>query len=478
MKQSVVGRETEKEKLDKILQSPQAEFLAMYGRRRVGKTFLVREHFSERIVFDLSGTKEGAKKDQLNNFFAEYLLRTKREMEVLAPSSWQEAFRYLAEYLYSLPTDKKIVVFLDEMPWMDTPKSGFISALEFFWNQHGSRLHHLLLIACGSSASWIKHNLTHASGGLYNRVTRRMKLAPFNLYETEVFLQSKGVSLPRYQILELYMVMGGVPFYLKEVEKGKSATQWIDEICFSPQGLLYDEYKQLYHSLFRNADYHIAVVEALAGRPQGMTRTEIGNDTQIGEAQLSKTLEELEECDFISLYLPFLNKKKEAVYKLTDCYSLFYLKFIQPNRGAGSKVWEQLSKQGTWAAWSGYAYENVCMMHLDQIKAALGISGVLTRHSSWKFKGDDALPGAQIDVVIERADQVIHLCEAKFTKENFSLTNDYSARLRLKKSIFKQATQTKYAVFTTLISTWPAIQNKYYLEEIDSEISMDDLFRA
>ena len=474
---TIVGREKEKEKLDKILQSNQAEFLALYGRRRVGKTFLIRQHLKNNIVFDLSGTKEGAKEQQLHNFFGEYLLRTEGRKETQTPQTWHQAFDYLAKYLSELPqTAAKYVVFLDEMPWLDTPKSEFISALEFFWNQHVSKMDNVLLIACGSASSWIRKNLINARGGLYNRVTQRIKLMPFNLYETALFVQNLGVNLPQYQILELYMVMGGIPFYLKEIEKGKSAIQLIDEICFSSQGLLNEEYNQLYHSLFRNAEYHITIIETLAARPQGMTRTEIATDTKINEAALTKTLEELVECDFISIFLPFLNKKKDAIYKLTDLYSLFYLKFIKHNKGTGSKIWEQLSKQSNYTAWSGYAFENICMMHIPQIKSALGISGVYTKHSSWKFKGDDALPGAQIDMVIDRADQIIHICEAKFTKENYALNNDYSARLRLRKTIFKQATETKKAVFTTLLTTYAALQNKYYLEEIDSEITMDKLF--
>ncbi|GAA4394786.1 ATP-binding protein [Nibrella viscosa] len=473
----IVGRTVEKEKLDKLLLSNQAEFLALYGRRRVGKTFLIRQYLQKHLVFDISGTREGAKDRQILNFFNEYLNRTNRQRETQVPANWHDAFAYLAAYLKELPrTGKKQVVFLDEMPWLDTPKSEFVSALEFFWNQHASRLDNILLIACGSASSWILKNLIRARGGLYNRVTQRIKLSPFNLYETQAFLQSIGVKLPQYQILELYMAMGGIPFYLKEIEKGKSATQLINAICFTPQGLLYGEYAQLYHSLFRKADYHIRIVETLAAHPQGMSRTDIANQTNINEGQLSKTLEELTECDFISLYQPFQNKRKDAVYKLTDLYSLFYLKFIQPNKGGGDKIWEQLAQQSTYTAWSGYAFENICMAHLNQIKAALGISGVYTQHSAWKFRGDDTLPGAQIDLIIDRADQIVHLCEAKFTRDNYAITNDYAARLRLKKSIFKQATQTKKALFTTLLTTYPALQNKYYLEEIDSEITMDKLF--
>lgn len=477
MAQLIIGREKEKDKLNKILQSNQAEFLALYGRRRVGKTFLIRQHLKDHVVFDISGTKEGAKEQQIHNFFSEYLNRSGAPKDIQPPISWHKAFDYLAGYLSELPRNgMKRVVFLDEMPWLDTPKSEFIPALEFFWNQHVSKMDDVLLIACGSASSWIRKNLINARGGLYNRVTHRIKLVPFTLHEAALFIQSMGVTLSQYQILELYMAMGGIPFYLKEIEKGKSSTQLIDEICFSSQGLLNEEYNQLYHSLFRNAGYHISIIEALAARPQGMTRSEILAATKISEGTLTKTLEELLESDFISLFQPFLHKKKDSIYKLTDLYSLFYLKFIRSNKGAGSKIWEQLSKQSTYTAWSGYAFENICMMHINQIKSALGISGVFTGHNAWKFKGDDVLPGAQIDMIIDRADQIIHLCEAKFTKENFALTKDYAARLRLKKTIFKQATRTKKAVFTTLITTYPALQNKYYLEEIDCEITMERLF--
>jgi uncharacterized protein len=473
----IIGREQEKARLDKIMQSNQAEFLALYGRRRVGKTFLIRQYLKKQIVFDISGSKEGSKKKQISDFFDEYLTRTQARRETKMPDSWHEMFRYLAKYLTELPeTETKHVVFIDEMPWMDTPKSEFISALEFFWNQHVSKLDNVVLIACGSASSWIRKNLIKARGGLYNRITQRIRLMPFNLHETNLFLQSMGINLPHYHILELYMAMGGIPFYLKEVEKGKSIPQLIDDICFSPQGLLTEEYEQLYHSLFRNAELHVLIIEKLASNPQGMTRTDIANATKISESSLTRTLEELVECDFITHFPPFLNKKKEGVYKLTDLYSLFYLKFIQYNKGSGSKIWEQLSKESTYTAWSGYAFENICRGHIDQIKAALGISGVYTQHSSWKFKGDDVLPGAQIDMVIDRGDQIIHICEAKFTKESFGINNIYAERLQLRKSIFRQATQTKKAVFTTLLTTYPAIKNMHYLGEIDNEISMDKLF--
>ena len=475
----IIGREKEIDKLNKLLLSNQAEFLAIYGRRRVGKTFLIRQHFRNNLIFDFSGTKDVSITQQLSNFFEEYLKRTKGQRETKIPTSWHDAFKYLASFLTTeseLNPSQKLVVFIDEMPWIDTPKSAFISALEFFWNQHVSKLNNIILIGCGSASSWIRQKLINARGGLYNRVTQRIKLVPFNLHETELFLLERGINLTRYQILELYMAMGGIPFYLNEIEKGKSATQSINEICFSRNGLLHDEYFQLYHSLFKNAENHIKIIETLASKPQGIIRSDLAGDTKISDGSISRALEELVECDFVSIYQPFVNKKKESIYKLTDLYSLFYLKFIKENKG--NKGWEQLSNQSSYTAWSGYAFENICMQHIEQIRVALGINGIFSNTSSWKFKGNDALQGTQIDMLIDRADQVINLCEAKFTKDNFTITNSYSAQLKLKKSIFRQITQTKKAIFTTLLTTYPAIQNKYYLEEIENEISMEKLFEA
>lgn len=473
----IIGREPEIAIIDRLLQSGQAEFLTINGRRRVGKTYLIRQYLKAHLVFDFTGTKEGSRQQQLTNFFEEYKIRTKGKREKIPPITWQEAFRYLADYLKSLPKSRsKRAVFIDEMPWVDTPKSGFVPALEFFWNQHASNLNNVLLIACGSASSWIKKNLIAARGGLYNRVTQRIQLMPFNLYEAEQFLIRFGVVLPRHQVLELYMAMGGIPFYLKEAVKGKSAAQIIDNSCFSPQGLLHREYEQLYHSLFKNAGQHIAVIEALAAKPQGITRTAIASKTGLSEGTLQRTLEELVDCDFISIYQPFANKRKTAIYKLTDLYSLFYLKFIKSNKKGGRGTWQQLSQLNSFTAWSGYAFENICLMHLPQIKKALGIGSVFTTASAWQFAGNETMPGAQVDMVIDRADGVINLCEAKFTLERFAISKSYAAQLRLKKSVFKQATQTRKAVFTTLLTTFPALQNSYYQSEVDNEVAMESLF--
>jgi uncharacterized protein len=472
----LIGRSAEITQLNDLLVTSQAEFLVVYGRRRVGKTFLIRQHLEQHIVFDITGTQQGSKEQQMANFYAECLKRKKSKQKMQPPTNWHEAFNCLAILLKSLPKRKKQVVFIDEMPWLDTAKSEFIPALEFFWNHHASKMNNVLLIASGSASSWIKKKLINARGGLHNRVTKRMRLLPFNLNETAHFLKSKGISLPQYQVLELYMAMGGIPFYLNQATKGKSAVQLIDEICFSKKGLLNNEYQQLYHSLFKNANHHVLIIAALAAHPQGVSRQILAEKTKLSEGGLSRALEELIDCDFIAVFDPYINKKKQAVYKLTDLYSLFYLKFIKPNKTAGNGVWKQLSTSNSYKAWSGYAFETICMMHIQQIKKALGIQGVYTRINSLVFKGNELLPGVQIDMIVDRADNTINLCEAKFTNENFVITKAYAAQLKLKKTIFRQVSQTKKGIFTTLLTTYPAVRNSYYNDEVHNEITMDKLF--
>jgi AAA+ ATPase superfamily predicted ATPase len=477
-KGTIIGRKEQIKTLERIASSKLPEFLVLYGRRRVGKTFLIREYFSQELVFDFTGSYGVDMNTQLNNFFHEYLLRTKGQKETTPPANWSRAFQYLLDYITILKKRKsKLVVFIDELPWLDTPRSGFVSALEYFWNQQISKMNHVLLIGCGSATSWIQKKLLKAKGGLYNRVTQRIKLEPFTLEETEAFCKYRNLKLSRYQILQIYMVMGGIPHYLKELTSGKSAIQLIDDICFSKTGLLREEYSSLYHSLFKNPENHLAIIETLGSRPNGMVRKGIVQYSKLPDGgTVNRTLEELTASGFISRFRPYQKKKKDSIYKLTDLFTLFHIKFIQASQMTGKGTWMTLSNSGSYKAWSGYAYETICMLHIDQIKKALGVGGVYTEISAWKFAGNDESPGAQIDLLIDRKDQVINLCEAKFTDKEYIITKSYAGDLRRKRSIFQQVTNTKKSVFTTLITTYPAIRNRYYLEEIQSEITMDALF--
>ena len=464
--------------MNRLAQSSSPEFLVVYGRRRVGKTYLIREHFHKDLVFDFTGSYGADMQTQLGNFFHEYLVRTMGQKETTPPGNWTRAFQYLTDYIHSIKKRKgKFVVFIDELPWLDTPRSGFVTALEYFWNQHFSKLKQGILVGCGSASAWMQKKIFRSKRGLYNRVTQRIRLEPFTLAETEAFCKSRSIQLSRYQILQVYMTMGGIPHYLKELLPGKSASQLIDEICFSKTGLLNDEYLSLYQSLFNNPEHHLTIIETLGAKPNGLTRKDIVRYSGLPDGgTINRTLEDLLESGFIMRYQPFLKSKKDTIYKLTDLYSLFYIKFIQPSLARGQGSWKMLTNSASFQAWSGYAYETICMLHMDQIRRALGISGVYSEVSSWKFAGNDEMPGAQIDLLIDRKDQVINLCEAKFTDQEFVIDKSYVANLRRKRSVFAQVTGTKKSIFTTLITTYPAMQNKYYLEEIQSEVTMDALF--
>ena len=476
---SIIGRDREKVVFKQLMVSKQAEFLVVYGRRRVGKTFAIRQFFQANFVMEFAGTNQEDTNVQLFNFNKELSRYAGENFQKLISGNWGEAFSNLTDYLYLLEKkEEKMVIFIDEMPWLDTHKSGFVSSLDYFWNQHGSKMDNLILIVCGSAASWIQKNLINAKGGLYNRVTKRIHLQPFTLQETQKYCESKNLKFTNYQIIQLYMIMGGIPFYLKELEQGKSITQLIDQICFRIGGLLTDEFIPLYHSLFHHAEIHIKIVETLASNPYGLTRNEIISKTGLlNGGTLNRSIENLIDSGFIVETRSFGKKSKEKMYRIIDLYTIFYIRFIRGNVSNRPNVWESLATQNNYNSWSGYAFENICLLHLSQIHHKLGISGVYTEISSWGFRGDDNFEGTQIDLLIDRKDGIVHLCEAKFSSKEFLLTKDYTAKLRRRRAIFEYVTKTKKAVISTLISSYPAVRNAYYLEEIHSEINMDDLFR-
>ena len=451
----IVGRVSESQILATTLASDQPELVAVYGRRRVGKTFLIRTYYGKQLAFELSGVSGAHTKDQLKNFAHQLKQAMGASIPPRAPETWSEAFRDLAVFLEPrlAKHESKVVVFLDELPWLASRRSGFLPALQHFWNSWGSRKNNLVLVVCGSAASWMIHNVIKAKGGLHNRITRRIRLQPFTLQETHQYLESRHIKLDTYQTLELYMAMGGIPHYLKEVRRGQSAATCIDRVCFSQDGLLRDEFSILYQSLFERADRHERVVRALAKHSQGLPRRSLLKVLKVTTGgNITKVLEELEVCGFIMQTNPFGKIRKEALFRLQDEYSLFFLRWIQRERGQGKNVW--LTRRGTpaWRAWSGYAFESVCLRHVDDIKRGLGIAGVETSVSSWFLQGTDTKQGAQIDLVIDRKDMCINLCEMKFSAEPFDIDKKYAAVLRAKSQAFAAETGTKKTLFVTLIT--------------------------
>ena len=470
----IVGREIEKVLLSEIYKSSDAELVAVYGRRRVGKTYLIREYFKKEMVFSFSGQINGLAEDQLANFNSKLSEQLKYKTETIPPTTWPEAFTRLKAYLVPIVKKKKAVIFFDEFPWIDSHKSGFLSAFDYFWNDWASTQPNLKVIICGSSASWMIRKVIRNRGGLHNRVTRKIRLLPFTLSETEAFLKSKKINLERYHITQLYMVLGGIPHYLKEIRPGESFTQTIDRICFSKDGLLRYEFNELYGSLFHKFESHLAVVKTLSLKTEGFSRKELIEKSKLSTGGTTTlVLQELEESGFIIGYIPFDKNKTEIIYKLEDEFTIFYFKFIESLKTTGS--WDKFSAGSNWKTWSGLAFEAVCHKHIQQIKQALGISGIYTEISAWR--GKTTAQGAQIDLLIDRADQCINICEIKFHENKYSLDKNTVENIANKIQMFKEKTKTRKSIFVTFVTVFGLAENEYKLSRVQSEVKIDDLFK-
>ena len=471
----IIGRNEEIALLNDLKQSHKSEFIAVYGRRRVGKTFLIRYVYENAFNFQLIGVANVGLEQQLMNFHANLIQQNPTHEHKPVPQDWFEAFRRLATFLESQKTEKKII-FLDEMPWLDTFKSNFISALEHFWNSWASARRDVILIVCGSAASWMINELINNRGGLHNRVTQRIKLEPFTLSECEAFFLNKGAAFDRYQLIQLYMVMGGIPFYLEHVRVRDSAAQNIDRMCFTPNGVLSIEFDNLYASLFKKAEKYISVIETLSKKAKGMSRNELIVNAKLPNGgNATKILQELEESGFIKKYNAFDKKEKNCLYQLSDFYSLFYLKFIKNTSFLDENIWLNSLDSPNFRAWSGYAFEQVCLAHVREIKHALGISGVQTQSSAWL--GGDENGKAQIDLEIDRRDHVINLCEMKFSLNAFTIEKKYADELRQKMGIFREQTGTKKALYLTMITSFGLKPNAYSSSVVQNAFTMDIFFK-
>ncbi len=473
----LIGRKEEQEVLKKALDTQEAEMVAVIGRRRVGKTFLVHAVYENHLVFEMTGIQNGSLRQQLLNFTDQLSEFAKPRLPLKQPEHWLEAFQMLRAYLKDLPDTKKKVIFFDELPWIATHKSGFLDALGYFWNSWASR-QSLVLVICGSAASWMIQKVVNNRGGLHNRITKRIFLQPFTLFETEQYFSSRDIRFNRYQIVQVYMAMGGIPHYLKEIEPGKSAIQNINKICFSSSGLLKDEFLRLYPSLFANAGMHFSVIRALGERPQGLTRKELLHASKLPNGGgVTKVLEELMHSGFISAFKNFGKKSKEKIYRITDEYSLFYLKFIENMEHEGPDIWNHLSQTQAYISWSGYAFESICLKHIPQIKKALDIAGIYSVSSAFYQPPSGENPGFQIDLLIDRKDQVINLFEIKFYNKELSISREYAAALQQKINAFANLSKTKKQLFLVMITAFGVKPNENSLGLVDQVMVMDELFR-
>jgi AAA+ ATPase superfamily predicted ATPase len=471
----IIGRRNEIAELERVRGSGKPELVAVTGRRRVGKTYLVKEFFANDFAFQLTGIRDEATSEQLLNFDKAIQIRSKKKYP--AAKSWLDAFWVLREFLQtSSVKGKRQAVFIDEMPWLAKQKSGFLPAFEHFWNDWASSQPDVILIACGSQASWIVNNLYKNKGGFHNRITSRIKLSPFSLKECEEFFAFKGVALNRQQILESYMILGGIPFYLDLFLPNLSLPQNIDRLFFTDNAPLKDEYGELYASLFNHPGQHMRIVEALSTRRAGLTRTEIIEQTGLPNGgSFSAALVDLGQCGFVEQYQDFTKPKRGVIVRLTDNFTLYYLRYVMDNRSKDDYFWTNYTADGGYATWVGLAFEQLCLAHIPQIKKKLGISGVSTRVASWRGAG--AEEAAQIDLLIDRKDGVINLCEMKYTLHPFAVDKETDLALDRKKRVFIAETKTRKAIHITMVTTY-GLRPGGYRGSIQSEVTMSDLFES
>ncbi len=448
----LLGRDAEIEILNSYYQSKRPEFIAVYGRRRVGKTFLIKKLFSEKFRFYMTGIYNGKISEQLANFNRQINFYSKTYYPPVG--NWFDAFHQLRMYLSGLSKDKRIVVFIDELPWLDTHASKFTSALEVFWNEWASEQDNLMFIVCGSATTWMTGKLLGNKGGLHNRVTHRLNLRQFTLSDTKKFFEARGFTYQPIQIIDAYMAVGGVPYYLEMFEKGLSVNQNIDKLFFSQDAPLKLEYELLFRSLFNNERQYVRIVELLAEKSKGMTREDIVNALKIQDnGNLSEMLSNLCNCDFLRRYNAIGQKLRGKMYQLTDLYLLFYLKFVKNYSGQDEAHWSNIFNSGAYRTWCGYAFEQVCLRHINQIKMALGISGVASDVGSWSKKGTADEKGCQIDLVVDRADKVINLCEIKYSQSPYEIDKQYATHLLEVAEVFRKSVKTNKAVMLTMITS-------------------------
>lgn len=470
----LIGRKTETSELLSLLDSDKSEFVAVYGRRRVGKTFLIRETFNYKFTFQHTGILDASIKEQLEEFRESLYASGMKKCP--KPRTWHEAFHLLERLLDADKSEKK-VVFIDELPWMDTPKSNFVRALDHFWNGWATMRKDIILIICGSATSWIIDKVIRNYGGLHNRLTRQMFIKPFTLSECEQYCKASKLGYTRNQILEAYMIIGGIPYYWSYMQKGKSLAQNIDQMFFAEDGGLRYEFNALYASLFRSPEAHISVITALAKKKSGMLRNELLDLTGLSDnATFTRVLEELEQCGFIRKYHCLGKKNKDSTFQLIDNYTLFYYNFIIENTSRNSTFWSSQLNTPLHNTWAGLAFERVCLQHVSQIKRALGFSAVISNEFSWTYRPKNAGDkGVQIDLLIDRNDHVINLCEMKYSKDIYNIDNEEDSRLRRRLSTFTRESKTKKAVFLTMITTY-GLTKSGYSNDIPCQLTTDDLF--
>lgn len=481
----IIGRIREQEILKNKFESEKAEFIAVYGRRRIGKTYLIRNFIAQLpgVFFHVTGQQNGSSKEQLEEFSKQLASTFYQGAPLIPRTHWKDAFEDLTNAINKLPQDRKVVLFFDEFPWMATPRSKLMQALELYWNRYWVFDPRIKLIICGSATSWMIKHIINNCGGLYNRVTRAIHLKPFTLKEAETYLCDHKIHLNHRQILDLYTVFGGVPLYWSFVKKGQTAQQCIDELCFQPDGSLVKEFNRLFQSLFADAKPYVDLVRLIAKQRYGIGQAELIEKSNLPDGGGTVTrLRELEEAGFILSLVPYGRKEKGVYYLIDDEYCLFYLHWIEPylktitKKAMKEQFWVHQSTQQAWKIWAGLAFESICYKHIDQISKALKITPGATI-GTWRYAPKQGEKGAQIDLLFDRLDNAITICEIKRTEEKFAIDKSYFQELQNKMEVFRKTTKTEKQLFLAMVTTSGLKPTVYSEEYVSSQATLEDLFQ-
>lgn len=473
----LIGRQKQIETFDSIVAHEESALCVVYGRRRVGKTFLINSYFHDEFAFKCTGLSKKGKNEQLQNFTGALNRYASGKDTFLTPSSWYEAFESLRQLLISKQNSQtKQIVFIDELPWMDTPRSNLITALEHFWNDWACTQPNIVMIICGSATSWISKKILKNRQGLHNRTDYRIYVEPFTLAESKAYLESRGIVLEDRDIAECYMIMGGIPYYLKQMRKGQSLAQNIDEMFFMRNGRLEGEYQELYASLYENPEPYVKVVEALGTKNKGLTKEELIRTTKLTDnGHLKDVLDDLDRCNIIRRYQGYGKQVRMAVYQLIDPFTLFHLRFIRKAQLSDKNYWTFQLATPTHNTWCGLAFEQLCLLHHRQIEQGLGIHGIQTEVYAWTTPSE-AEEKAQIDLIIQRADHLINVCEMKYYDSEYTLNKRDAENLRRRVRIFRESCSIKAAIHPVLITTF-GLKNNEYASAFQNVIKLSDLFK-
>lgn len=476
----LIGRLSETIELNTLLSSPKGEMLAIIGRRRIGKTYLVKQVYASHMSFSVIGLQHGTTLEQLDNFSIKLNEYFGALAPLRKPKNWLEAFHILKECLIAQKSKskKKKVLFFDEVPWLaEYSRAKFIEALAYFWNEWASE-QNIVVVLCGSATSWMTKNIVVTKGGLHNRITRMIHLHPFTLHETDLFLKSKGIHYDIQQLCQIYMAFGGVPYYLEQLQAGRNSVEQIQHLCFSKNAAFKVEFDNLYQALFSGAERHLKVVRALQNKWMGLTRQELLNELKIKDGgNITGIINDLVVCDFVMEIKDFRDKKPYITYRLIDEFSIFYLSFIEGSGSVSANHWHNMAKHKSYQTWCGYAFENICFRHQNEILKAMKLEAIQTSISSFRHSGDNEQQGIQVDMLIDRADNIVNLIEIKYYNEPFIITKAIDQKLRSRMAIFRSVTKTRKTIFTSLISLYGSLQNTYSQSLLAHDLTLEDLMK-